>query len=52
MGTICRRTAEGAQFTDKAPTKMGAAAFKVEMGDALLKGGGATKTSATPWISR
>ena len=43
MGTICSRTAEGEQFTDEAPTKTGATAFKVETGDALFKGGGATK---------
>jgi len=51
MGTICSRTAEGAQFTDEATTKPGAAAFKVETGDALFKGGGTTKTGAVPWIS-
>ena len=51
MGTIYSRTAEGAQFTDEAPTKMGAAAFKVETGGALLNGGGATKAGAAPWIS-
>ena len=39
MGTICSRTTEGAQFTDKTPTKTGAAAFKVETGGALFKGG-------------
>ena len=50
-GTICSRTAEGVQFTDEAPTKTGAVAFKVETGGALFKGGGATKTSAAPWIS-
>ena len=50
-GTICSKTAEEAQFTDEAPTKTGAVAFKVETGGALFKGGGATKTSAAPWIS-
>ena len=30
---------------------MGAEAFKVETGDTLLKGVGATKTDAAPWIS-
>ena len=49
-GTICSRTAEGVQFTDEAPTKTGAVAFKVETGGALFKGGGATKTCAAPWI--
>jgi len=34
-----------------APTKTGAAAFKVETDDALFKGGGATKTGTAPWIS-
>ena len=51
MGTICSRTAEGEQFTDEAPTKTGATAFKVETGEALFKGGGATKIGAAPWIS-
>ena len=51
MGTIYSRTAEGAQFTDEALTKTGAALFKVETGVALFTGGGATKTGAAPWIS-
>ena len=46
MGTICSRTVEGAQFTDEAPTKTGAALLKVETGGALFTGGGATKTGA------
>ena len=50
-GTICSRSAEGAQFTDEAPTKTGAAAFKDETGDALFEGGVPTKTGAALWIS-
>ena len=52
MGMICSRTVKGAQVTDEAPMKTGAAAFKVKTGDALFNGDGATKTGAAPWISR
>ena len=50
-GMICSRTAEETPFTDKVPTKAGAATFNGRTGAVLLKGGVPMKTGAAPWMS-
>ena len=47
MSAICSRRVEDAKFRDGAPMRTSAKAFKVEIGEALFKGCGATKTGTT-----